>query len=198
MHGDTGSSSGTGSSQPPEAGEGLERRTLLARGTTFAMAAGLAASYGTCAAMSARFLYPARPRPRAWLFVVEARRLAVDGAVSWRAPTGEPITVARQGAGLAAEDFVALSSTCPHLGCQVHWEPQNTRFFCPCRNGVFDPGGRAVSGPPAEAGQSLPRYPLKVEDGLLFIEAPVEGLARRAAPPRPGHDPCLAPRGDPA
>jgi cytochrome b6-f complex iron-sulfur subunit len=108
------------------------------------------------------------------------------------APTGERITLARRGAGGSAEDFVALSSTCPHLGCQVHWEPQNERFFCPCHNGAFDPQGHAIAGPPFEAGQSLPRYPLEVRDGLLFIEVPVEGLTTaRAEPCPPGHDPCL-------
>ncbi|MBI4577262.1 MAG: Rieske 2Fe-2S domain-containing protein, partial [Planctomycetes bacterium] len=74
----------------------------------------------------------------------------------------------------AVEDFLALSSTCPHLGCRVHWEVQNRRFFCPCHNGSFDAAGRATGGPPAEAGQSLPRYALRLEGGLLFIELPVE------------------------
>ena len=50
------------------------------------------------------------------------------------------------------------------------------------------------------AGQSLLRFPLKVEGGLLYLEAPIEKLAaletldadesRRG----PGHDPCLAQR----
>ena len=96
----------------------------------------------------------------------------------YRSPAGESVTIARRGTGGTAEDFVALSSTCPHLGCQVHWEPQNTRFFCPCHNGVFDPTGRAVSGPPAEAGHSLPRYALEVRDGLIYIPVPTEELRR--------------------
>jgi len=100
----------------------------------------------------------------------------------------------------------ALSSTCPHLGCQVRWEAQNDRFFCPCHNGVFDQSGVATAGPPGEAGQSLPKYELKVEDGLLHIAVPPPQFAEGKAEPTPhqagiieaeetisgpGHDPCL-------
>ena len=83
---------------------------------------------------------------------------------------------------LFRSDFVAFSSICPHLGCQVNWELQNDRFFCPCHNGVFDRDGNATGGPPAAAGQRLPRYPLKIENGLLFIEVQLESaVARQAA-----------------
>ena len=98
------------------------------------------------------------------------------------------------------DDFIALSSTCPHLGCQVHWEAAHDRFFCPCHNGVFDPSGRGLSGPPGEAGLSLPSYNLRVDNGLLFIEVPVTRLTQRRGEVidrvegihGPGHDPCLA------
>ena len=191
-------------------GEPDDRRGFLTSASTWFMAGGLAAGYGTCAAMGARYLYPAGRAHRAWLFVARTNEVARGESLAFRAPSGARIAIARQGAGEAAEDFVALSSTCPHLGCQVHWEAHNERFFCPCHNGVFDPGGSPVSGPPAEAKQSLPRYPLKVEAGSLFIEVPTErlgsGVARLEpasphAPPHtiggPGHDPCLDPGGRP-
>ena len=92
-------------------------------------------------------------------------------------PGRAKVAIARQGSSGTVDDFVALSSTCPHLGCQVHWEPQHDRFFCPCHNGTFDRSGRATSGPPFEAKQSLPRYPLRIENGLLFIEVPTETLS---------------------
>ncbi|REJ93270.1 MAG: ubiquinol-cytochrome c reductase iron-sulfur subunit, partial [Planctomycetota bacterium] len=76
-----------------------------------------------------------------------------------------------------AGDFVALSSICPHLGCQVHWESQNDRFFCPCHNGAFDAAGQPLSGPPKDDNQPLPQFPLKVENNLLFIQAGTERLA---------------------
>lgn len=170
------------------------------------MVGGLVAAYGTLAAFFARFLYPASGRARSWLYVSDATRVGRGDALLFRTPAGEPVNITRQGDG--DESIVALSSTCPHLGCQVHWEPQNDRFFCPCHNGIFDPSGKAISGPPAEAGQSLLQYPVRVDGGLLFIEVPTDQLAlgpgciedaataRARRPPGPGHDPCLYPGSD--
>lgn len=181
----------------PETG----RRPLLSWLSTLAMIGGAGAAYTTLAAFMGRFLYPARPVRRGWMFVTEAEKIATGKSIVFRTPAGASVNVARRGDGRGAEDFIALSSTCPHLGCQVHWEGHNNRFFCPCHNGVFTPDGVATAGPPAEAGQSLSRYPLKVEQGLVFIELPMDVIARGEgrveAPPRPtgpGHDPCLAGR----
>ncbi len=166
-----------------DATDGVSRRTLLSRGASLAMAGGLAAGYGGFAAIAGRYLYPARPDETRWLFVTPIDRFAVGQSLVFRTPSGAAAAIARRGAGTDASAFVALSSTCPHLGCSVHWEAAKARFFCPCHNGAFDPTGKAIAGPPAEAGQSLPRYPLKVENGLLFIEVPVEGLTTSATPP---------------
>jgi len=184
---------------PPKRPE--ERRKLLANVSTVAMAGGVAAAYGTLAAIGARFLYPSEPASGNWLFVCEVGRLAPGQSLLYRTPAGATVAVARQGKGHGVEDFVALSSTCPHLGCQVHWEPQNDRFFCPCHNGVFDPGGKAIEGPPAAAGQSLSRYPLRIDNGLLYLDVPPSQMADAtegevieapAEPRGPGHDPCLS------
>jgi Rieske Fe-S protein len=154
----------------------VDRRGFLARASGLAMAAGLCASYGTFAAMAARFLYPARPTRKTWMFVADVAGFAPGASLTLTVPDGATVAVARRGAAGGVEDFVALSNVCPHLGCKVHWEDRNKRFFCPCHNGAFSPDGTAIAGPPAEAGQSLGRYPLKVEDGLLYIEVSVEGL----------------------
>ncbi len=67
--------------------------------------------------------------------------------------------------------------------------------------GTFDAQGAGTGGPPGDAGMELPRYPLKVDGGLLFIEVPVDQLAETEtgevlAEARgihgPGHDPCLS------
>jgi Rieske Fe-S protein len=102
--------------------------------------------------------------------------VAPGGSLEYQGPTGAKIVIARQGSQGTEDDFVALSSVCPHLGCQVEWRPHENRFFCPCHNGAFDAEGKGSEGPPAAAGQSLSRYPLKVEGGLLFIEVPVESV----------------------
>jgi cytochrome b6-f complex iron-sulfur subunit len=140
------------------------------------MAGGLIGGYGYFFGLAGRYLYPAKPRKKAWMFVARARELAMGGAVEYRSPIGARITIARHGESGSVEDFVALSSTCPHLGCQVHWDVARGRFVCPCHNGIFDARGRAISGPPAEVNQVLEPYPLKIEGGLLFIEVPVEKL----------------------
>lgn len=162
--------------RPEPSSEEPSRRDVLSRATGAAMAGGLVAGYGTAAFMAGRYLYPARPRAKRWLFVCTLDRLRAGESLPYRTPIGERITVARKGDGVAAEDFIALSSVCPHLGCQVHWQVTQSRFFCPCHNGVFDAEGFAKSGPPADAGQNLSRYPLRVEGTQLFIEVPVEGL----------------------
>lgn len=148
----------------------MNRRSFF---SSLAMAGGLASSYGAFAAIAGRFLFPAKPAPKAWVYVARVGELRPGAALAYRTPDGSPVSIARRGDTGRVEDFVALSSTCPHLGCQVHWESQHQRFFCPCHNGAFDPDGKALMGPPFEAGQSLPRYPLKIEGGLLYIEVPL-------------------------
>ncbi len=138
-----------------------------------AMVAGLAAGYGGLGLVATRYLYPARPASRAWTFVTEVARMRVGDSLLYRTPTGGTVNVTRQGSAGDAGDFTALSSVCPHLGCQVHWQVAEERYFCPCHNGTFDATGVATGGPPADAGQVLPRYALKVEDDLLFIEVEV-------------------------
>jgi Rieske Fe-S protein len=152
----------------------LRRRTFLARTTSAAMAGGVVAGYGGFAAIAARYLYPPRKTATGWVFVTDIAGMRVGESRAFRTPTGAMAAIARRTDAGTVEDFVALSSTCPHLGCQVHWEAQANRFFCPCHNGAFDPTGKAIAGPPAEAGQSLPRYPLRIEQGLLYIEVPFE------------------------
>jgi cytochrome b6-f complex iron-sulfur subunit len=152
------------------------RRRFLARAGELGMGAGLLVSYGTFGAIAAKFIYPAKPAPTAWMFVRELAAFSEGTSMVFEAPTGAPVVIARKGTSGTEADFAALSSTCPHLGCRVHWEAQHGRFFCPCHNGTFDSEGKATGGPPFDAKQALPRYPLKVEAGLLYIEVPTEKL----------------------
>lgn len=153
-----------------------DRRTFLSTTSSAAMAGGLLAGYGTLAFMAGRFLYPSQGRKMAWVYVTEADHLKPGETMRYETPAGQTVTITRRGEAGTADDFLALSSTCPHLGCKVHWEAQNNRFFCPCHNGIFEPSGKAISGPPAEAGQSLPHFAVKIDRGLLFMEVPVETL----------------------
>ncbi len=65
------------------------------------------------------------------------------------------------------KDFICFSSSCPHLGCAVSWDPPTQRFKCACHGGAFDLDGNVVAGPPPSP---LPRLPWKVEDGVIKVE----------------------------
>jgi Rieske Fe-S protein len=64
-------------------------------------------------------------------------------------------------------DFAAMSNICTHLGCRVRWINEQSQFFCPCHNAVFDQEGDVVSGPPP---RPLDRYETKIENDQIFIK----------------------------
>lgn len=45
-------------------------------------------------------------------------------------------------------EWRALSAVCTHLGCIVQYQPERTRIWCACHNGVYNLQGQVVSGPP--------------------------------------------------
>ena len=63
--------------------------------------------------------------------------------------------------------YQGLSRVCTHLGCIIKWEPDNTRFFCPCHAGVFSPIGEVLAGPPP---RPLPTLKLAVEGEDIWVE----------------------------
>lgn len=160
---------------------GEPRRRFLARWPSWLMVSGLIAGYGTFAGIIGRFLFP-RSETRSWQFVIDVQSVTLGQSLTYQSPGGQQVVISRIGQSGTDEDFIALSSVCPHLGCQVHWEPQNKRFFCPCHNGEFDPEGNPIAGPPKDANQALPRYQLRIERrneqdaGLLYIEIETERL----------------------
>jgi Rieske Fe-S protein len=159
------------SSTPPAP---TTRRSFLAR---VLMGAGLAGGYGLFAWIGARFMLPADANRLRRLFVTQLDAIGVGTTMLYLTPDGRTVNITRRQTSGGAADFVALSSTCPHLGCQVRWEGQNNRYFCPCHNGTFDEAGKATGGPPGDAGLSLPRYDLAVDAGLLYIMVPAEQLS---------------------
>lgn len=162
------------SAEPTEVDAG--RRGFMEHAATVAMGGGLAAGYGLFASHAVRFLYPANAGESIWQFVCTLDELDVGEALPFTMPSGAKVVVARQQSENTAESFVALSSICPHLGCQVHWEAVNDRFFCPCHNGAFDAQGAPTEGPPASANQHLMQFPLAVDGNLLLIQVPVGGI----------------------
>ncbi|MFC1758021.1 ubiquinol-cytochrome c reductase iron-sulfur subunit [Planctomycetota bacterium] len=162
--------------RPEGESDAEQRRGFLAGISTAFMAGGLFAGYGTLACHAARFMFPNSQGTKAWQFVSTVDAMKLGQSLPFMTPAGAKIVVARQADGDDADSFIALSSVCPHLGCAVHWESQNSRFFCPCHNGAFDAAGKPTEGPPLAANQELTRFPLKVDGGLLYIEIPTESL----------------------
>ena len=128
------------------------RRVLKAivAGVTGAIGSGLATVLGTFAAMpsSAR-------RAERWLRVApldaiepgtpQALVVTVPKASGWhRTRTRQTVYVTWDGENTVQ----AFSATCTHLGCNVKWDPDASRFRCPCHGGVYDQRGQVVAGPP--------------------------------------------------
>lgn len=149
------------------------RRDFIATG---AMAAGLVGGYGMFGYISLRFLFPSTEGETALQFVMTTDRLKVGESAPFTAPDGSTMVIARNGEGETAEDFIALSSVCPHLGCQVHWVAKDEEFFCPCHNGAFNAKGEPTKGPPKYANQALTKFELEVVDGKLFVRVPLKSV----------------------
>jgi len=152
----------------PPGEQDVTRRTWLAGAL---MGAGLLASYGTLAFQFLSFLLPKRLKGETrLLFVGPVDRFAVGSVQTIMDLKGNEILVKRSEAG-----FQAFSSLCPHLGCRVQWMPADNHFFCPCHRGIFDAEGKAVAGPPADAGQRLADAPLVVDqaNGVVYLEVEV-------------------------
>ena len=60
---------------------------------------------------------------------------------------GERLAVYRNANG----QLGALSATCTHLGCLVHWNTTEKSWDCPCHGSRFDPHGRVLNGPAVNA-----------------------------------------------
>lgn len=158
----------------PNGDEKLRERANRREWTASAlMLAGLLFAYGALFVQAVLFILPRELRSK-------RRRIFAGSVDSYEQGTvqtvydlqGNPILIRRAESG-----FRAFSSVCPHLGCKVHWESDRERFFCPCHRGVFNPRGEAVSGPPADAGQSLRDVPLLVDEksGVVYLEVPDRG-----------------------
>lgn len=127
---------------------------------------GLIASYGTGAFFAFRYLVPRKKSGRLRkIFVATVSEVKPGKSIKFQLPDGNEALILRLG-----EKFLALSNTCPHLGCKVKWRGQEHDFFCPCHNGVFNENGVAIEGPPATENKNLTKYDLEVVGESLFIK----------------------------
>jgi cytochrome b6-f complex iron-sulfur subunit len=158
----------------PRALPRLSRRGLLTGGlSAAAAAAGLVAGLRLQAPAGTPPVEPALVEAGAWLPVaaVEAvpvgnvRRFVSDTLVGYirHTPTG----------------FEALSAACTHMGCLTAWNESARTFDCPCHGGRFLETGQPSPASPI-AYRPLPRIATKVEDGQVWIFAPIPGAAPNA------------------
>ncbi len=65
------------------------------------------------------------------------------------------------------DEYVALSATCPHLGCILFWDVQRQVIACPCHEAYFNTTGAVISGPPPAP---LEPYRIQVEGDKIYVE----------------------------
>lgn len=151
----------------PKESTDASRRSFL-QISTLAAGLGLVASYGYFTYMAGAYLAP-EAADSYDVFIAKIADVKLGASFPWTTPDGGKVLVTRVADQGDVSDFKALSDICPHLGCKVHWQSTENRFFCPCHNGTFSPDGVGTGGPPGDAGQVLAAFPLKVEKGMLFV-----------------------------
>jgi Rieske Fe-S protein len=132
-----------------------------------AMSAGLVVSFGALGGIGAKFLTPRKKTGgKVELFIGKAASIPQNASAIVHDLSGAEIIVLN-----TPDGFKAFSNVCPHLGCHVHWEAEKKIFYCPCHEGVFDAGGMATSGPPADAKQKLTAAEIRHDknSGNLFL-----------------------------
>lgn len=157
--------------QQPGGADGNSRRGFV---SWIAMFAGLLAGYGAGAMHFFQYLVPLnRDRRRRELFIGMLGDFSLGATRTVRDPRGDEIIISRVADNPAdrARDFRALSTKCPHLGCKIYWESGKQRFRCPCHEGIFDPHGKALSGPPAQEGKNMNEYDLRInaDTGAVYV-----------------------------
>lgn len=108
------------------------------------LSGGLAA--GNVAVAAGLFRRRTQGATRDVVVVEDASTVPVGSSVRFTYPTdNDPAVMLR----LGEDDFVAYSTVCTHLACDVLWREKEFDLYCPCHNGHFAPTtGRATAGPP--------------------------------------------------
>lgn len=72
-----------------------------------------------------------------------------------------PVEVTRSG-----DEVTARSLWCTHLGCEVKWNGEQKKYFCPCHEGVYNAKGFPIAGPPP---RPLDKLQVTVAAGVATI-----------------------------
>jgi Rieske Fe-S protein len=77
----------------------------------------------------------------------------------------------RRVAAYRGEDgrLYAVSPTCTHLGCHVHWNTAEKTWDCPCHGSRYAPDGKVIAGP-----AQRPLQPIEVNASSHTLRPPEE------------------------
>jgi cytochrome b6-f complex iron-sulfur subunit len=115
-------------------------------------------------AVAFAFLRPSKFKARG----VNRDSIIVAGAVERFTPNSVTAFVRGKFYLARLEDggFLALSSTCTHLGCAVPWVEKEMKFACPCHGSAFDITGNVIAAP---APRPLDIYPITIENNIIKV-----------------------------
>jgi cytochrome b6-f complex iron-sulfur subunit len=113
--------------------------------------------------MGARFVSPRKTKKQyRKIYAMNLNDIAINESKPFYDLKGRELVLVRTGESTVK----AISTTCTHLGCKVHWEADKNIFFCPCHNGVFNPDGVVLEGPPP---RPLDTYRVDVEGKVVYL-----------------------------
>lgn len=67
--------------------------------------------------------------------------------------------------------FLALCTSCTHLGCAINWNEEQQKFICPCHASHFDSVGNVLS-PPAP--RALNVFEISIKNGKVLVDTSLE------------------------
>jgi len=152
-------------------GDDMARRQLLGR-----MSIGLGVACGAAISIPGIGFVVApifSETPREWRPVGKVDQFKVGQTVNvvfvdasplpWAGVTAKTSAWLRR---VSANEFLAFSVNCAHLGCPVRWMEKARLFMCPCHGGVYYEDGRVAAGPPPHP---LTQYPVRIAAGQVEI-----------------------------
>lgn len=126
------------------------------------MGSSLLACMALLAYYAAQFLLPsANKNPTRKIYITTTDKIGPGKSFKFKDLKGGSITITNTG-----KEFIALSTKCTHLGCQVFWKKDEKVFYCPCHEGYFSPQGKVLKGPPPKP---LNSYKVEVVDKAIYI-----------------------------
>ena len=126
------------------------------------MSIGVFLSHGLFGVYVIRYLFPKKKKVRyREILISNVKKIPLGSSIIFEDLQGKSIILAN-----TPDGFKAISTTCTHLGCQVHWESSKNVFICPCHNAFFDTNGNTISGP---APKPLERYDVVLNNDNIFV-----------------------------